>query len=265
MRWTGRVDRFQRRHPAAGFPVAVLYKYLDDDGHFLAALITYYGFLAIFPTLLLLATVLGLVLACAFLAFSRYGDLKLGGEDEEPEFSLTAWFAMLFAAGMGIGLVFWGVAEPLSHYGTPPPGITPGTPEAAAFTEQVRDITDPATAGRLAGAGVDLVIVHTSLPPATYPPYQPVLPDQDGDGVPEYAWFSNNHSNQIVPLFTYGADAEGVRALADDRDVVLDAQGRAVAGSGRTYTDQSELGDLLLEQLRLGTAASAADHSPVAA
>jgi uncharacterized BrkB/YihY/UPF0761 family membrane protein len=63
MRWTERVDRFQRRHPAAGFPVAVLYKYLDDDGHFLAALVTYYGFLALFPTLLLLATVLGLVLA----------------------------------------------------------------------------------------------------------------------------------------------------------------------------------------------------------
>ena len=63
MRWTERVDRFQRRHPAAGFPVAVLYKFLDDDGHFLAALITYYGFLSLFPTLLLLATVLGLVLA----------------------------------------------------------------------------------------------------------------------------------------------------------------------------------------------------------
>src|SRR3712207_3471394 len=63
MRWTQRVDRFQRRHPAAGFPIAVLYKFMDDDGHFLAALITYYGFLALFPTLLLLATVLGLVLA----------------------------------------------------------------------------------------------------------------------------------------------------------------------------------------------------------
>ncbi|MDP9430916.1 MAG: YihY/virulence factor BrkB family protein [Actinomycetota bacterium] len=63
MGWTERVDRFQRRHPAAGFPVAVLYKYLDDDGHFLAALVTYYGFLALFPTLLLLATVLGLLLA----------------------------------------------------------------------------------------------------------------------------------------------------------------------------------------------------------
>ena len=63
MGWTERVDRFQRRHPAAGFPIAVVYKFMDDDAHFLAALITYYGFLSLFPTLLLLATVLGLVLA----------------------------------------------------------------------------------------------------------------------------------------------------------------------------------------------------------
>jgi glycine betaine transporter len=75
--------------------------------------------------------VLGLVLFAAFLALSRYGNLKLGGGDEEPEFSAGSWFAMLFAAGMGIGLVFWGVAEPVSHYVTAPPGITPGTPEAA--------------------------------------------------------------------------------------------------------------------------------------
>src|SRR4029453_6708086 len=62
MGMTERLDRFQRRHPAAGFPLAVVYKYADDDGHFLAALITYYGFLAVFPLLLLLSTVLGLVL-----------------------------------------------------------------------------------------------------------------------------------------------------------------------------------------------------------
>lgn len=80
---------------------------------------------------LYLWVVLGLVVVALLLAFSRYGDLKLGGEDEEPEFSLMSWFAMLFAAGMGIGLVFWGVAEPISHYGTPPPGIAPQTPEAA--------------------------------------------------------------------------------------------------------------------------------------
>lgn len=75
--------------------------------------------------------VLGLVVLALVLAFGRYGSLKLGDEDDEPEFSLGAWFSMLFAAGMGIGLVFWGVAEPMSHYGAPPPGITANTPEAA--------------------------------------------------------------------------------------------------------------------------------------
>ncbi len=80
---------------------------------------------------LYLWTVLGLVVFAFFLAFSRYGDLKLGNEDDEPEFSMGSWFSMLFAAGMGIGLVFWGVAEPISHYMTAPPGVLPGSPEAA--------------------------------------------------------------------------------------------------------------------------------------
>lgn len=80
---------------------------------------------------LYLWVVLGLVVLAMYLAFGRYGGLKLGDDDDEPEFSFAAWFAMLFAAGMGIGLVFWGVAEPLSHYGTPPPGVAPHTPEAA--------------------------------------------------------------------------------------------------------------------------------------
>ncbi|MBX3587403.1 MAG: BCCT family transporter [Ramlibacter sp.] len=75
--------------------------------------------------------VLGLVIMAVVLAVSRYGDLKLGAEDDEPEFSTGAWFSMLFAAGMGIGLVFWGVAEPISHFGAPPPGIAANTPEAA--------------------------------------------------------------------------------------------------------------------------------------
>ncbi|KQQ96914.1 BCCT family transporter [Massilia sp. Leaf139] len=99
------------------------------------------GMSAVFETLLASLTrnfgwfylwvVLGLVLFAAFVAFSRYGDLKLGGEDDEPEFSVGSWFAMLFAAGMGIGLVFWGVAEPISHYTTAPPGVEPNTPAAA--------------------------------------------------------------------------------------------------------------------------------------
>ncbi|MCW2777312.1 MAG: conserved rane protein of unknown function [Frankiales bacterium] len=58
-----RLDRLQRRRPWIGFPLAVVYKYVDDSGGYLAALITYYAFLALFPLLLLAATVLGLVLA----------------------------------------------------------------------------------------------------------------------------------------------------------------------------------------------------------
>jgi membrane protein len=57
-----RVDRFQRTHPRAGLPVAVLYKFIDDQGAYLAALITYYGFLSLFPLLLLSSTVLSFVL-----------------------------------------------------------------------------------------------------------------------------------------------------------------------------------------------------------
>jgi glycine betaine transporter len=73
----------------------------------------------------------GFLIFCLFLAFSRYGQIPLGGDDDEPEYSLPTWFAMLFSAGMGIGLVFWGVAEPISHYFAPPAGVTGQTTEAA--------------------------------------------------------------------------------------------------------------------------------------
>ncbi len=62
-----------------------------------------------------------------WIGLSRYGDIKLGKDEDEPEFSVMSWFSLLFAAGMGIGLVFFGVAEPLTHFATPPPGVE-GTP-----------------------------------------------------------------------------------------------------------------------------------------
>jgi len=65
-----------------------------------------------------------------FLMFSRYGDVRLGPDDSEPEYSYLSWFAMLFSAGMGIGLLFFGVAEPIQHYAKPPVGEG-GTVEAA--------------------------------------------------------------------------------------------------------------------------------------
>ena len=74
----------------------------------------------------------------AFFAFSKYGRIKLGGPDEEPEFGRFPWFAMLFQAGMGIGLLFWGVAQPLLHYRTPPLDLAePGTSDAAALGLQL--------------------------------------------------------------------------------------------------------------------------------
>lgn len=65
--------------------------------------------------------VVAFVAFALFLAISRFGDIVLGSDDSEPEYSRVSWFAMLFAAGMGIGLVFYGVAEPLSHYTSPVP------------------------------------------------------------------------------------------------------------------------------------------------
>ena len=58
------------------------------------------------------------VLFSLFLIVTPYGSIRLGGDDARPDYSYMGWFAMLFAAGMGIGLVFWGVAEPISHFGS---------------------------------------------------------------------------------------------------------------------------------------------------
>ncbi|MFH0515957.1 BCCT family transporter [Streptomyces sp. M41] len=65
------------------------------------------------------------VVFALWLAVSRYGRIHLGAEGEEPEFKTVSWVAMMFSAGMGIGLMFYGVSEPLSHYNAPPPGTTP--------------------------------------------------------------------------------------------------------------------------------------------
>ena len=72
------------------------------------------------------------VIFSGYLALSRYGNIRLGPDDAEPEFKTFSWVSMMFATGMGIGLIFWGMAEPLTHLNTPPMGMAePGTPQAA--------------------------------------------------------------------------------------------------------------------------------------
>ncbi len=68
-----------------------------------------------------------------FLIFSKYGKIKLGKDEDQPEFSRPTWFAMLFSAGMGIGLLFFGVSEPISHFANPP-FIEGDTGEAAIMS-----------------------------------------------------------------------------------------------------------------------------------
>jgi glycine betaine transporter len=78
-----------------------------------------------------LMSMFGFLVFTLYLAVGRFGEIRLGGEEAEPEFSRISWFSMLFAAGMGIGLVFWGAAEPISHFASPPHGIQAESPEAA--------------------------------------------------------------------------------------------------------------------------------------
>jgi choline/glycine/proline betaine transport protein len=74
------------------------------------------------------------ILASFFFALSRFGKIRIGGNEAKPEFSTPAWFAMLLSAGMGIGLMFWSVGEPIFHFASPSPmfnGLEPETPGAA--------------------------------------------------------------------------------------------------------------------------------------
>ncbi|MFJ9552331.1 BCCT family transporter [Nocardiopsis sp. NPDC101807] len=84
-----------------------------------------FGWAYLLLPLLLLVLLVGL-------AFSRYGRIRLGDDGDRPEFATHTWIAMILCAVMGIGLVSYGIAEPISHFAVPPHGLAePGTPEAA--------------------------------------------------------------------------------------------------------------------------------------
>lgn len=86
---------------------------------------------------LYLLTTTGFLIYCVAVGLSNYGHIRLGADGEEPEFPYLTWLGMIFSAGMGVGLVFWGVAEPMSHYMSPPLGIAEArTPEAAGLAMQ---------------------------------------------------------------------------------------------------------------------------------
>ncbi len=89
-----------------------------------------FGWAYLLLPLILLALLVGL-------AFSRYGRVRLGSDEDRPEFATHTWIAMILCTVMGIGLVSYGIAEPISHFTTPPHGLAePGTPQAAVLALQ---------------------------------------------------------------------------------------------------------------------------------
>ncbi|TWC28719.1 choline/carnitine/betaine transport [Pseudomonas sp. SJZ079] len=84
-----------------------------------------------------LAMASGVLVYLLYLMMSRYGNITLGRDGEKPEFSTTSWLSMLFSAGMGIGLLFWSVAEPMWHYAGNPFSATALTDEAAESAMRV--------------------------------------------------------------------------------------------------------------------------------
>jgi len=104
-----------------GIASPALFKAVSDV--LLHWIVTYCGWLY-------LSSVSIFVAVCLLIALSPLGAIRLGKPGEPPEFSRLSWFAMLFSAGMGIGLVFWSIAEPLYHFSSPPVG-QPNSPESA--------------------------------------------------------------------------------------------------------------------------------------
>ena len=85
-----------------------------------------------------MSSVTALLVLSGWLAAGRHGRIRLGADDDKPEFSTASWLAMLFAAGMGVGLLFWGVAEPMIHFTSPPIGEA----RTAAAARQAMVITN---------------------------------------------------------------------------------------------------------------------------
>ncbi|MDT8388186.1 MAG: BCCT family transporter [Thiogranum sp.] len=121
------------------------------------------------------------------LLLGRFGNIRLGGEGAEPEFSSASWYAMLFSAGMGIGLLFYGVAEPIFHFGTSPL-VESGTPEAARMAMDFTFLhwgLHPWALYALVGLALAFFAFNRNLPLSIRSVFYPLF----GDRI--YGWIGN--------------------------------------------------------------------------
>ncbi len=131
---------------------------------------------------LYMAAVFAFVLFCIGIALSPWGRVRLGGSADKPEFGNFSWFAMLFGCGMGVGLIFWAVAEPLYHY-VSPPGIAgePGSVRAAEYSMAISYFHWGISAWAayvVVGIAMGIVIHKNGLPALISTCFYPILGDR---------------------------------------------------------------------------------------
>ncbi|TDQ33789.1 glycine betaine uptake BCCT transporter [Aureibacillus halotolerans] len=120
------------------------------------------------------------VVFSVFILFSKYGDIRLGKKTDRPDFKTPSWLAMLFGAGMGIGIVYWSVAEPVTHYTNPPTGE--GFTTEAANTAMKYTFfhwgLDPWAIYTVIGLALAFFQYNKKLPAAISSVFYPVLGDR---------------------------------------------------------------------------------------
>lgn len=142
------------------------------------------------------------ILFMVYLAISKYGSIKLGGVDQDKEFTDVSWIAMLFSAGMGIGLMFWGVAEPIYHFFDPHLGAAGGTEAGAEVALAVSLFHwgfHPWAIYALVGLGLAFFSFNRGLPLTFRSVFYPIL----GERI--YGWWGH-----IIDIFTVIATLFGL-------------------------------------------------------
>lgn len=179
-----------------------------------------------------MTVVTALLILTLWLGFGRFGRLKLGGPDDEPEFSYPSWLAMLFAAGMGVGLLFWGVAEPLMHF-SGAPEYKPGTPPAARHAMTVTLFHWSLHAWAVYGIGA-LVLAYFGFRKGTpYLPGAPLRYALTGRWVNSVAWLADLLAVIAVAMGVAGSIGLGVFQLQSGLHVLVgtDLQSTLVTAS----------------------------------
>lgn len=165
-------------------------------------------------------SVSGMLFMCIALAMSRHGDIRLGADDDRPEFSTPSWIAMLFAAGMGVGLLFWAVAEPLTHFSFAqermPPAIA--AQQALLATNFHWGIHAWAIYGATA-LSIAYFTYRRGTPMLVSAPIEYLFPGQTWAHIT--GWLSDFMAIVAIAIGVGGSIAMGVYQVADGIDVLM--------------------------------------------